>query len=201
MAQFFYNFCFPDHEAGLKNSGLKNSGFKNYGFYYLSHQDGRIYSHTEFNTPDGIYRNIFNLKIKESTVIAYKHNDGPWVDVQENHFPTSAYPLLLPKVGNEPLRYLCISEDTGELIGEAVLTRQVNDEAIDIVETVQHKVMRRFTMAIEAKTKEAESHPELPSFLPKSIDWGGAKSFLCRDEAEAVQGTSFKIDSSILQKK
>jgi len=183
MGQFFYNFCFPDDQEG----------FKNYGFYYLNHQADHIYSHTEFNTPEGIYRNIFNLKIKGKTVTAYKHNDGAWIDVQENHFPTSAYPMLLPLVAiDEPLHYLGLAEDTGELIGEATLTRQGND----IVETVRDKVMRRFTMGqVDSLYVEQYSKvsADFPIYIPKSIDWGGAKSFLCSNVLDAVEGTSFKI--------
>lgn len=189
ITQLFYNFCFPDAKEG----------FENFGFYYLSHQLNYIYSHTEFNTPKGIYRNIFKLKIKDTTVTAYKHNDGTWVNVQANHFPTSAYPLLLPKVGDESLRYLCISEATGELIGETVLARVGNDiiETRQDKLTGQDKIIRIFTMKQESDLY-IKVPRYIPNYIPRSIDWSGAKSFLCSNKIEAVKGTNLKIDSSIL---
>lgn len=181
MPQLFYNFCFPDGE----------DGFLNHGYYYLSyslsHSENLLYSHTEFNTPEGRYQNIFQVKFEpdlQNQVVAYKHNNGGWVNVGAGQYPTSAYPLLLPKVVSS-FSYLAVSEDTGEILGEAVL-EHVGDE---ITETIEGNIMRRFTL-----------NPQKSDAIPISIDWGGAVSFLCKDELEAVKGTNITIPKDILLK-
>lgn len=194
MAQFFYNFCFPNTDNDLENCG----------FYYLSHQESDIYSHTEFHTPDGPYSNIFRVKTtkdkktQEESVFAYSHNKSVWVAAKVNHYPTSAYPLLLPKVGRRPLKYFSISESDHEIMGEVVLTRKGNQ----IVETLKGQVIRRFFMD-DSKTgsnTSSEANLDFNEHVPTTIDWGGAVSFLCKNEIEAVKGTNITISQDILLK-
>lgn len=183
MIQLFYNFCFPDKD------NFKDAEFKNYGFYYLRQEDELIYSHTEFDTPDGIYKNIFSIKYLEDVALAYQHNNGDWVDVEAGHYPTSAYVLLLPKVGDKTLSYNMISEDTNEVLGQATLKRT----GVEISETLGDNVMRRFVMQ-NKEDAYSDMSDYVQASVAKSIDWGGAVSFLCRDQDEAVVGTNFKID-------
>jgi len=183
MIQLFYNFCFPDEDK------LTDAEFKNYGFYYLRQEDEVIYSHTEFNTPDGIYKNIFSIKYLKDVALSYQHNNGDWVKVKASHYPTSAYPLLLPKVNQEALSYHMISEDTGKVLGQATLKQS----GTEISERLDGNVLRRFVM--EANEHSSSHIPnEILVHVPRSIDWGGAVSFLCHDQDEAVVGTNFKID-------
>lgn len=184
MAKLFYNFCFPDGEDDAGDLSVVN-----HGFYYLSHTEHLLYSHTEFNIPDGIYQNIFQVKLQEDQVLAYKHNDGGWVNVESGQYPTSAYPLLLPKLTTGSFRYTAISEDSGDLLGRVKLERIGNDiiETLDDQTGETGKIMRRFVMS-----------PDKSDDVPISIDWGGATSFLCKDADEAVKGTNLTISQDIL---
>jgi len=188
MAKFFYNFCFPDGD----------DGYTNHGFYYLSQKEDFLYSHTEFSTPDGPYQNIFQIKFEQDRVLAYKHNESAWVDVAVGQYPTSAYPLVLAKATTDGFSYVAISEDTGEVLGDAVL-KQSGD---DIIETVNDNVIRRFSFTIidtDIDTGNRQGSSEL-DYVATKIDWGGAVSFLCNDEIEAVKGTSLTISEDILLK-
>ena len=185
MVRLFYNFCFPTDVSAYKNYRFKNYGFKNYGFYYLKQEENLLYSHTEFNTPNGPYQNIFHIQFEGDKVLAFKHNNKAWVKVEPQHHPTSAYPLLLPRVGKDALHYTMLSEDKNEVLGEAVLKREGNE----IIESLGDKTLRCFNM--QSDTVYGDS-------VPEKIDWGGAVSFLCSDEIEAVEGTNFKIDTKIL---
>jgi len=195
MAQFFYNFCFPDDQ----------DGFVNHGFYYLNQKEDLIYSHTEFNTPDGVYQNIFQVKFEQDFVTAYKHNDDVWMEVEAGQYPTSAYPLvllLLSKAAGSSFGYLAISEDTGELLGKAVLEHSNDNKRNEIIETIESKITRRFRLQVNTNRNQTsiEVQDAVPDFVPISIDWGGATSFLCKDATEAVKGTNITISEDILSR-
>lgn len=90
-------------------------------------------------------------------------------DYEANHYPTSAYPLLLPRV-EDRLVYISIDEGTGEINGETVLERSGDT----ITETHRDAVIRRFRM------KDG---------TPIEIDWGGPISTLHETLAEAKAGS------------
>lgn len=168
ICELFYNFMI----AG-----------RNRGFSYLNVTDANLLSHTEFEMePNNIYRNIFHLKLKNGRVVESKHGEDDWVNLSDqppNHFPGCAYPLLLPRVNDKAFRYTQISEDSGAVIGEFVLSR-IDDE---IVELNDDKIYRRFRMSND---------------VPTSIDWGGAVSHLCGSPKESVAGSpiTFSLNSN-----
>ena len=154
MSEFFYNFTVNG---------------KNRGYSYLFINSTTLYSHTEFWIEGGeLYRNVFHLRIENGRISASKHDDSDWVDLSNhppNHFPGSAYPLLLPKAVSQPTKYVQIREDDGAVLGEFEL-RLENQQ---IIESHNGKITRRFFMN---------------SDIPVRIDWGGAISELCQSADE-----------------
>ena len=164
MKELFYTFCF---------------GKTNHGYYYLRQQENLLFSEAKFRTGDELYTNTFELKYHGDDVLAYKYGDGAWVDFTSqpaHHFPTSAYPLLLPKAFAQPYVYTAIAEEDGAVLGRTTLRFENND----IIETRKGKMVRRFTLEKD---------------LPVTIDWGGPVSFLCASAAEAVRGSGVTFSS------
>ncbi len=158
-SELFYNFMI----AG-----------KNRGFSYLNVTDTTLLSYTEFEIEaNNIYRNVFHLKLDMGRVVASKQGEADWVNLSDqppNHFPGCAYPLLLPRASDKEYRYTQISEVSGAVVGEFVLSR-IKDE---IVESKDDKVYRRFKMSND---------------VPTTIDWGGAVSHLCGSAEQSVAGS------------
>jgi len=155
MREYFYNFTFEGTNRG-------------YSYLYVDSLD------------DTDVTNAFALRISRQNVIACKHDDLDWVDLSQHpqdHFPSCAYPLLLPRVQASTYSYIQISEDDGSVIGKIQLRRNL----CDIVEYSDDKILRRFTM-------EGET--------PIRIDWGGAISYLCSNAQECVRhsGLTFAFD-------
>ena len=163
MHELFYDFCF---------------GGENRGYYHLQQTDTVLYSETKFHQPNGeLYVNTFTLQLEGDKVLAYQYRDEAWVDfrAQPKHiYPTSAYPLLLPKALNDPYVYTAFSEHDGSVLGETVLTKKGQD----ITEVRQGNTVRRFTMR---------------GGTPIYIDWGGPISYLCKTKEEAVKGTKLGL--------
>ncbi|MEM7798218.1 MAG: hypothetical protein AAF633_03430 [Chloroflexota bacterium] len=163
MFKYFYNFTL-------------NS--KNCGYSYLQFDQTSLLSNTRFLKEDGeIYANTFLLKLDGQRVLACKHGSNPWISMSNyppNHFPSCAYPLLLPRVSSNPYSYVQLSEDDGSVISETILLMTGDD----IVESQNGIETRRFTMRDK---------------VPIKIDWGSAISYLCEtaDEAIADSGIEF----------
>ena len=87
-----------------------------------------------------------------------------------DHYPASAYPLLLPKSVDEPYTYIQVSEDDGS-VGGSVLLARAGDT---ISETVGGRVVRRFELSGGACVR---------------IDWDGAFSAICASPEESVAGS------------
>jgi hypothetical protein len=163
MNEFFYDFTLND---------------QNRGYSYLRFDEKHLYSFTRFLVEDDeIYTNIFSLRLDGERVLACRHGDAEWADLNgqpDDHYPTCAYPLLLSRVTSTGYTYVQVSCDDGEVIGEALLSRAGDD----IVETVDGKVHRRFTMR---------------DGVPIRIDWGGAVSHLCATADEAAAGSGLEV--------
>lgn len=163
MTHLFYNFCF---------------GNRNKGYYYLRQTKDSLFSKSQFFLEKGeLYTNIFELKLNADKVLAYKHQEGAWIDFRsrsENHYPSSAYPLILSKAMLKPFAYQAVSEHNDSSLGETVLSFNKGE----MIEKRAAKVTRRFVMQHE---------------IPVTIDWGGPISHLCKDAHEAVEGSGLAI--------
>ncbi len=143
------------------------------GYSYLRVSADQLLSVTRFRiSDDEIYTNRFALKLDDDRVIALKYGDQDWVDFvfPKGHYPSCAYPLLLPKVTTEPFDYIQVAESELSIVGPTSLLR----EGDDIVEMQSGKVMRRFTMK---------------AGIPVRIDWGGAISVLHESAAASAQAS------------
>ena len=160
MSEFFYNFTLGD---------------ENRGYSYLRIDEGHLHSFTRFLLDSGeTFTNVFRLRLDGQRVKACKHGDLDWIDLSESpedHYPGSAYPLLLPKAMTGRYAYTQVSDDDGSVICETVLER----EGVDIVERQNGIVCRRFTMDGET---------------PIRIDWGGAVSRLCASAEASIDGSA-----------
>ena len=155
-------------------------GEKNQGYYYVKQTDDSLFSQAKFMLEDSeLFTNTFHLKIDQGRVVSYKYRDDDWVDFRSHpadHYPTSAYPLLLSRAVIEPYTYIAIYEGEGSVLGETTLTA----DGDDIIETRDAQVKRRFMMR---------------DGVPVMINWGGPISHLCQDAKEAVNGSEVAFDS------
>ena len=75
------------------------------GYSYLRRDPHSLYSFTRFRLVDGsVFTNVFRLKLHGDRVVDCRHGERPWVDLRMHpvdHYPASAYPLLLPKAVDE----------------------------------------------------------------------------------------------------
>ena len=130
-------------------------GGKNAGYYMITSKPGYIVMVAMFTLDGKFYENLFELKHDGHNVTAYKTATVDWQSMElygANHYPTSAYPLLLAQV-KEKYVYIAIDEGTGEIQGETTLER--NGEII--TETRDGKTLRLFRMKDD---------------IPVEIDWG-----------------------------
>ncbi|MEM7362832.1 MAG: hypothetical protein AAF525_02305 [Pseudomonadota bacterium] len=156
--ELFYSF-----EAGGEHIGVS----------YLRITSRRLLSVTRFLESEGsIYTNRFDLELDDGRVRAIQQGDGPWtnlMDLPDDHYPSSAYPLLLPRV-RDTFVYTQVSDSDGSPVAVTRLVKETDD----IVEYQNGQVRRRFTMNGDTPTR---------------IDWGGAYSTL-RADAGSAQGDS-----------
>lgn len=156
-AHYFYDFKLDDDNAG---------------FFEIKIESNEIYQNVKFKNGNEIYENPFFLKLEKDQVIAFKKGDGTWVnikDYKENHYPSSAYPLLLPKV-KDRLEYFQINEATGNVEGLTILERAGDT----INEYRDQKLLRSFKMT---------------DSTPVEINWGGACSKMRSSFEEALAGS------------
>lgn len=166
MPDYYYNF---------------QMGEQNRGYYFLRHEDELLFSYTRFYLDENeIFTNIFQLKIQQDRVLAFKYRSDEWVDIigySADYYPSSAYPLFLSKALQAPYTYTAVYEGDNTLLGKTLLTPTGND----IIETRDGKFLRRFTMK---------------NNIPIAIDWGGSVSRLCANAAEAIadSGLEFTVE-------
>jgi hypothetical protein len=146
----------------------------NLGYFTIVRKPGHIMMMAKFETDGEVTENLFELKLDDHHVTAFKIGGGEWQNMDQygkNHYPTSAYPLLLPRV-KELFVYHSIDESTGEVEGERMLER-VGDV---ITESLAGKITRVFQM------KDG---------IPVEINWGGPISTLRDSLKDAKAGSPF----------
>ena len=169
---------FPDTVTGMEGN---NDGFlrtvlrfqdrrDNAGYFTIANQPGHITQIATFELEGEIYENVFELKYDGDRVTAFRAGKSEWHSMTAygtDHYPSSAYPLLLAKA-QPRFVYTSINEGTGEVEGETVLERAGDT----ITESRDGKTVRVFRMA---------------DGIPVEIDWGGPISTLCAglDKAKA----------------
>ena len=181
MNQLFYDFRF----------GAENAG------YYTVIEDGdTFHMDVVFENGGTVCRTPFSFRHDGSRVLAYRIGEGEWTTRgldSPNHFPTSAYPLLLRSMGEE-LTYIAVMEGVGSILGETLLMRRGNL----VYEIHDGAVVREF---------------ELRDGVPIRINWvggtyvhdlplgsaaalhhamSGPVSRLCASKEEAVRGSMFE---------
>jgi len=147
-------------------------GDKNAGYFEVRQSSGKIYMNAKFEMGGELLVNPFEITYEGEKVLAVRAGDGEWLDFSKfpaNHYPTSAYPLLLPRVKDE-LGYISVEEGSGRIIGE-ILLKRVGDT---IHESKDGKTIRKFRM------KDG---------VAVEIDWGGPVSHLKSSLEEAVKGS------------
>jgi len=152
----YYDFRFGDQPAGS----------------FEITDDGReIRMNAIFEMQGERYENPFALRYTGERVTAYQTADGPWTVVPADHHPTSAYPLLVPRV-RDRLVYRAIREGDGSDLGETLLVR----EGDTVTETRGGQVVRVFRLDAQGAII--------------AIDWGGgATSTLRADRRTALAGS------------
>ena len=98
---------------------------KNLGYFEIRFEKNQIYQNVKFQDGDEVYENPFYLKLDSGKLVAFKKADRDWVPTQrygENHFPSSAYPILLAQV-TQRLEYFQINEASEEVEGIVILER------------------------------------------------------------------------------
>lgn len=142
---------------------------KNVGYFELRIEEDKIYQNVKFQSPDGVYENPFYLMLRQGRVTAFKKADQNWISMslyQENQFPSSSFPLLLPLV-TDYLEYFQISEATGLVEGPLRLERIGS-----VIHEFQEQNFRR-SFRIE-------------NGVIVEINWGGAISKIKNTFDEAV---------------
>ena len=160
-SQEFYDFRFGDQNAG---------------YFEISDDGSTICMKAVFQMEGERYENPFRVRYERERVLAFKTGDGDWVEMGRypaDHFPTSAFPLLLRRL-QDKLEYQAIEEGTGNVLGKTVLER-VEDT---VTETRDGKVVRRFVLRDEK---------------PIEIEWGGgAVSHIAESYKDAVKDSPFE---------
>jgi hypothetical protein len=149
---------------------------KNLGFFEIKFEKDQIYQNVKFQDGNDVYENPFYLKLDSGKLVAFKKAAGDWVLIQrygENHFPSSAYPILLGQIVDR-LQYYQINEGNEEVEGITILEKSGSI----INEYRQKKLMRSFKME---------------NGLPVEINWGEAISRIKKTFAEAIEGSPLKV--------
>ena len=125
-----------------------------------------------FEMEGDIYENPFAVKHTDGKVTSYKFGYEDWkpfTGYGADHYPTTAWPLLLEKA-QPKFSYFPVVEGTGEAQEETTLKRKGDM----IYETREGKTVRSFKM------KDG---------IPIEIYWGGPRSVLKANLAEAKAGS------------
>ncbi len=157
MYERFYDFRLEDQPVG----------------YFTVRDDGReISMNVVFEVEGRVIENPFALRYEGERTIQYRIGDGEWTDeglISPEHYPTSAYPILLEMMRG-PMTYVAVSEADGAEIGVTSLVR----DGETVREIREERMVREFRMR---------------DGIPYRIDWGGAVSTLCDSLEDAVRGT------------
>ncbi len=152
----FYDFRFGEQPAG---------------YFEITDDGDEIRMNAVFAIDGEVCENPFTLRYAGDRVTAYQIGDGPWQVVPPDRYPTSAYPLLVPRV-RERMVHQAIREGDGSDLGETVLVR----DGDIVTETRGGQVVRVFRLDAQGAIV--------------AIDWGGgATSTLRADRAAAVAGS------------
>lgn len=152
----FYDFRFGEQPAGC---------------FEITDDGNEIRMNAVFVMEGERYENPFALRYAGDRVTAYQTGDGPWTAVPPDCHPTSAYPLLVPRV-RDRLVYRAIREGDGSDLGETLLVR----DGDTVTETRGGTVVRVFGLDGQGGII--------------AIDWGGgATSTLRVDRRAAVAGS------------
>jgi hypothetical protein len=144
------------------------------GWFELHESPGELSENAVFQMDGKVWENPFGVRHAGGRVTAYRCTPDTWIAAPAggDRYPTSAFPLLVPRV-RDRVAYTEINEGTGaEQPAEMVRTG-------DVVETrTGGKVATRFHLD--------------PDGTIRSIEWGGgATSTLVAGEAEAKAGLPF----------
>ncbi len=151
-------------------------GDRNAGYFEIRDDGSEIFMNAVFEMKGERYENPFGVRYEHDRVLAFRMGDGDWVDFATypaNHYPTSAYPLLLRRL-QDRLEYQAVEEGTGDVLGKTLLER-VGDT---VTETRNGKVVRKYV---------------LRDGKPVEIEWGGgAVSHIAESYEDAVKGSPFE---------
>ena len=140
-------------------------GDRDAGTFVVLDDGAQLQQMVSFQADDGgQYENRYAVRYLEGRVTAYQVGEGDWIDcasLPPDHFPTSAYPLLVRSGVN---RYVAIDEETGMLS-----PRELEHLSDRVIERQQGTPIRTF---------------HLRDGVIVRIDWGGAVSSL-RTASEA----------------
>ncbi|MBA3685862.1 MAG: hypothetical protein H0W72_11570 [Planctomycetes bacterium] len=151
-------------------------GTENAGYFEISDTGREITMNAVFAMDGQTYENPFAVRHDGQRVTAYRCGDGEWQALPpgSDKYPTSAYPLLVPRV-RDRLTYVAINEGSGE---EHPDTELVRTGGI-VTESRGGKVSRVF-------------HVDAERGIWK-IEWGGgAVSELRAGKAEALAGSPIR---------
>ena len=141
------------------------------GYFEISDDGSEIRMNAVFVMEGERCENPFALRYRGDRVLAYQIGDDAWQEVPPDAYPTSAYPLLVPRV-RDRLVHRAIREGDGGDLGETLLVRTGDT----VTETRAGQVIRVFTLDAQGTIV--------------AIDWGGgATSTLRADRAAAMAGS------------
>ncbi len=145
----------------------------NTGYFELRISAREIYQNAVFYYEGELSRNPFVLYLDGDKVLSCKVGDTEkdLSTLPANHFPGSAWPLLLRLMGGKnTLSYMAIREGDMALLGETLLQREG-----DVV-----KEMRNGSFVREFEVTEGEI---------SRINWGGPESHRRASYEEAIAGS------------
>lgn len=148
-------------------------GDENVGYFEMRLRDGELFQNARFHIDGETRENIFYMRMVGDKAHAFKvGRRGEWISMEEyegDQYPTSAFPLLLPMVG-DTLEYTPILEQSGQLGAPRTLRKLGAVKK----ETSGERLMRSFRMEKE---------------IPIEIDWGSAVSTLKDGLEDARKGS------------
>lgn len=181
MNQLFYDFRF---------------GTENAGYYTVTEDGDTFHMDVAFVSGGEVCRTPFSFRHDGARVLAYRIGNGEWTTRgldSPNHFPTSAYPLLLRIMGDE-LTYIAVMEGVGSILGETLLMRRGNL----VYEIHDGAVVREFELRDGVPVRINWAGGTFVQDLPSGSDAGGTLkvngpiSTLCSSREEAARGSMFE---------
>lgn len=145
----------------------------NAGHFEISDDGAEIHMNAVFMNGGRRYENAFGLRYAGKRVLAYRSGADEWSDcssLPEDHYPTSAYPILLR---HKIKSYVPIVESSGQLLARTTL----KDTGGAVVETRDGAVVRSFAVKDGVVVR---------------INWGGPISTLKDSLTAALAGSPFE---------